>query len=86
MKISASILEEFEEFLIEEGAFSQFCINLLEQKNETFNEYIDRILKDTYYLIERELVNNAFTWNRTEQNFWFWNNLDGKWRKLLEKN
>ena len=81
-----SIREQFEEFLIKNNCYSEFITNLLEQNNETFNECLDRILKYTYYLRERELVNYAFTWNHTEQKFWFWNNLDEKWRKLLEKN
>lgn len=80
------ILDLFEQFLIDNNCYSEFITNLLEQNNETFNEHVDRILKDTYYLIERELVNYAFTWNLTEQKFWFWNKLDEQWRRLLEKN
>lgn len=40
-----TIGESFEEFLIENNCFSQFCINLLEQEHLTFKEYIEKHLK-----------------------------------------
>lgn len=86
-----TIREELEKFLFENNCFSQFCINLLEQKHLTFDEYVER------YLEEYRLSNNkthievvrfwnliflkAFNYGRSLQGEKYWINIYYKWEK-----
>ena len=81
------IVQVFTKFLLDNNAYSQFVTNLLERENKTLDEYIDN-LKVPYYCNnkEEELINYAFAWGRTSEEFWYWSKLDYEWRKTLEIN
>lgn len=88
MKISASILEEFEKFLIEEDAFSQFCTNIQEQAHISFNEYpnyLERVYKlYNYYDLVPLLTSIPFTWCNTNQGYDYWAKIHKKWEEISE--
>lgn len=74
----------FTKFLLDNNAYSQFITNLLEIENKTFDEYIDNLKVPYYCNKEEELINYAFAWGGTSEDFWYWSKLDTKWRKVLE--
>lgn len=89
MKISANLLKEFEEFLIEENAFSQFCINLLEQRRITFGEYNDYIDKqidifDPDKYLKDLLVSIGFQWILSNEGYDYWAELSKKWARKFK--
>lgn len=80
------IQELFEQFLIDNNCYSQFITNLLEQKNKSFEEFINKTLSiDANIEPEEELVNWAFGWTRTEQGYHFWSLLDARWRRIIRE-
>ena len=85
-----TIGEELEKFLFENNCFSQFCINLLEQKHLTFNEYIERCLEE-YCLFNKTRINvvrfwnitllDAFNYYHSPQGEKYWMDIYYKWKK-----
>lgn len=74
----------FTKFLLDNNAYSQYVINLLESRKVSFEEFIDKLRAPRYYEAEQEFINFAFTWNKTSEGFSYWHKLDTKWRKVLE--
>ena len=74
------VKELFIEFLLDNNCYSQFVTNLLELRNISLEEYLN------WNYCSGELINWAFTWNRTKEKHQFWMNLNYKWRKLLKNN
>lgn len=72
----------FIDFLLKENCYSQFVINLLEQKKLTIEEYISKM--NTWYNI-RFIVFDAFTWRYTAEEGEFWMDIDTKWQSLCTK-
>lgn len=84
MKISVSVFEEFEKFLVEEDAFSQYCINLQEQAHISFNEFPKYLEEVTFYAhtpygIITTLVAIPFSWWSTNQGYEYWEKISNKW-------
>lgn len=88
MKISASILKDFEKFLIEEDCFSQYCINLQEQAYLSFNELFSYIEKHYPPYQSDELIplliSMPFTWCHTSQGYDYWAKISKKWMERSE--
>lgn len=89
MKISASILEEFEKFLIEEDCFSQFCTNTQEELHISFNElssYIEEHYRPyRFWELVPLLVSIPFTWSHTNQGYDYWEKISSKWMEISKK-
>lgn len=71
------IKELFINFLLENDCFSQFCINLLEFRNISLEEYLN------WNYCEKELIRWAFDWKRTSEGRIFWYKLNSKWQNKL---
>ena len=85
------IRDQFERFLMENDCFSQFCINLLEQKHLTFEEYVEKHI-ETYGLPNNRHRNDeihfwnfilldAFWYCDTPQREEYWMRIYYKWEK-----
>lgn len=82
-----NLCKQLEEFLFENNCFSQFCVNLLEQKHLTFEEYIEEHFNKYDYLKEDSVYSwncfflNAFTYNISPEGEDFWISIYHKWKK-----
>lgn len=74
--METDIRDQFEQFLIENDCFSQFCTNLLEQKHLTFEEYVEK------HIIEYE---HRYMEDIDRVNFWNWLLLDAFWYPLTSQ-
>lgn len=70
------ISKRFEQFLIDENCFSQFCSNIVEYSHESFNELVNREKPENYII-------HAFSWDLCKFAInWF--DIHYKWVDLLE--
>lgn len=70
------ISKKFEQFLMDENCFSQFCSNLVEYSHMSFNDFINGQKPEDYII-------HAFAWNLCKfQIIWF--DIHMKWTNLLE--
>jgi len=73
------------EFLMEHGAFRQFCDNLKSNEEGAiadFDEYAKMMKADR---TESDGGLFAFLWADTPEGFYFWNNIDTLWQKYYFK-
>lgn len=71
------ISKRFEQFLIDENCFSQFCNNLIELSQDSFNEFVERYKPENYIML-------AFVWDRDKYGI-VWSNLHIKWNDILDE-
>lgn len=77
--VGQALIEKFEQFLIDNNIFSQFCSNIFVEYSMLLYEYCEYIRPFHY-------INEAFTWSHTEEGYDFWWEVDRKWYKIYEKN
>lgn len=73
------IKDLFVEFLLENNCYSQAQINFMEDMKVTVEEWIENYTRDP-----KELLNYGFYWFNSPEGWSYWNEIDIKWRKVLE--
>ena len=64
-----NIKQIFTEFLLENNAYSQYVINLLESRKMSIKEFIDKLGAPKYYKAEHEFINWSFAWCSTPEGY-----------------
>lgn len=69
---------DYKKFLLDNGAYRQFCDNLLSLENQTFKMFWDDLVKRG---TEHDGGSFSFSWSESVEGFEFWNSLDTKWHR-----
>ena len=83
--IISNIKQQFIHFLKDNNAYEQYMLNF-NNRNKMSRHYSKKSFI-RYFKITEEilLINNAFDWQYSPENFSFWENLNVKWIIYLHK-
>lgn len=70
--------DKFRQFLIDNGAYTKY-INNVKQLCGRLPNFIEKFSENN----QRELINHAFTWDRTPEDQNYWSDLNDKWKNLF---
>ncbi|RLD84454.1 MAG: hypothetical protein DRJ10_01260 [Bacteroidetes bacterium] len=71
---------DYKKFLIENGAYQQFCDNLRNLNNESFEVFWNDLVRNK---VTDYGGSTAFGWAESIEGFEFWNELDLLWCKKI---
>lgn len=77
--VEQTLIEQFEQFLLDNNIYSQFCSNILTKYKTLLTEYCKNIHPFNYIM-------DAFIWSYTKEGYDFWYEFNRKWRKIYEEN
>lgn len=79
MENNINLCEKFEQFLLDNNIFSQFCSNILIKDSMLLYEYCEKTHPQYY-------ISRAFAWSYTKEGYDFWLKVNIKWDRIYEEN
>lgn len=82
------ILDLFEDFLLENNAYSQYVTYIQEQNRLSISDlfsFLNKNYRETRYKAAYSLIYGCVSFNKTIEGFEFWLDLHLKWNKILHE-